>query len=111
MFSVNSYATIWKVNDRKSNYTVCQMSTSKKNSQTGRYETDFSDNKVRFVGKAHQQMPQEGQRIKILNCGVSNYYDKEKKVTYVTYVVFDYTLDGETPTMTPAFEEDLPFIF
>lgn len=110
MFGVGSYATIWKV-ENKGNYDICQISTNKKNKETGLYEVDFSD-RVRFVGKAHGQHPQEKQKIKILNCGVTNKYDKERKKMYYNLVVFDYELDGQQPQQASnAIEEDLPFIF
>lgn len=108
MFQNNTYAKIWSVED-KGNYTVCQISTSKKDKQTGKYETDFAD-KVRFVGKAHGQKPQAEQKIKLLNTAVSNHYDKERKKTYYSFVVFDYELDEQTATYNNAVEEDLPFI-
>ena len=57
MFGVGSYATIWKV-ENKGNYDVCQLSTQKKNKETGAYETDFAEQGVRFVGKAHGFHPQ-----------------------------------------------------
>lgn len=109
MFGVGNYATIWKV-ENKGNYDVCQISTQKKNKETGLRETDFSD-RVRFVGKAHGQHPQAMQRIKITNCGVNNWYDKENKKLYYTLVVFDYELAGEQPQASNTIEEDLPFIF
>lgn len=110
MFSVNSYMKVWEVED-KGNYTICQISSSKKNQQTGQYETDFSA-KVKFVGKAHFKHPIAGQNIKILNCGVSNKYDKEKKTLYTNYVVFDCECDNETNTTNTAMtlnEDELPF--
>lgn len=107
MFSVDSYAKIWKVKEVKDNYTVCEISTSRKN-KDGKYETDFSDGRVRFVGKAHRQRPLEGQKIKILACGVSSFYDKEKKKSFNTFVVFDYVLDTPVEELKPI-DEDLPF--
>ncbi len=108
MFQNDTYAKIWSVED-KGNYTDCQISTSKKNKQTGAYETDFAD-RVRFIGKAHNLKPQKGQRIKLLNTAVSNHYDKEKKKTYYTFVLFDYALEDKTAQYSTP-EEDLPFIF
>lgn len=110
MFGTGSYATIWKV-ENKGNYDVCQLSTQKKNKETGNYETDFAEQGVRFVGKAHGFHPQEKQRIKITNCGVTNKYNKETKRKYYTFVVFDYELVGEQPQASNTIEEDLPFIF
>lgn len=109
MFCVGNYAKIWQVED-KGNFTLCQISTSKKNKETKEYEVDFSD-KVRFVGKAHGQHPQAGQKIKITNCGVTNKYDKEKKKMYIQYLIFDYELCGQQPQASNTIEEDLPFIF
>lgn len=115
MFSNEAYAKIKSV-DNKGNYSVCKISTSKKNKATGKYETDFVAN-VRFVGDAHNQRPMADQRIKITNCGVSNCYTKDEKLEFPkspSYVVFGYELqdsNGAT-TVTPIIEvEDgeLPF--
>lgn len=109
MFSNNAIAIIWEVVD-KGNYAECQISTSKKNITTGKYETDFKA-KVRFVGKAYRQRPQAQQKIKITSCGVSNKYDNEKQKLYTNFVIFDYELvvpDGQM--ITTDIEEDLPFL-
>ena len=110
MFGANNYAKIWEVKEVKDKYTVCSVSTSKKDKQTGRYVQDFSDGKVRFVGKAHRQKPQAEQNIKIIDCGVSVIYNKEKNKTYTNFVIFDYELSNPDSTVSPI-EEDLPFIF
>lgn len=92
----DTYAKIWNI-DRKEKYSVVELSVSKKNKETGQYETDFSSKFVRFVGNAHQQLinMQGDERIKIKSGDVSNHYDKEKKITYTNYVVFEFELaDG-----------------
>ena len=81
MFSVNSYAKIKSITETKEKYTIAKISISQKNKMTNKYETDFVAN-VRFVGNAHLQRPMEGQRIKILNCGVSNCYTKDEKLEF-----------------------------
>jgi hypothetical protein len=110
MFSNGSYAKIWEV-DRKEKYTDCKITISKKNPQ-GKYETDFSS-KVRFLGKAHGFNPQPEQRIKILSCGTTNKFDKEKRVLYTNHFIFDYELEGnERATATPSFadlDDECPF--
>lgn len=109
MFSNNSIAKIWGVQD-KGNFAVCQISTSKKNNETGRYDTDFRQ-RARFVGKAYRQHPQKDQKVRITSCGVTTAYDKEKGKEYINFIVFDYELvlpDGKT--MTTDIEEDLPFL-
>lgn len=91
MFSTGSYAHIWKLED-KGNYHVAQMSTSKKNNETGEYEKDWNDNFVRLVGTAHNQAKtlDTSKNVKIGRCGVSNNYSKEKNTTYTNYVVFNF---------------------
>jgi hypothetical protein len=112
MFSVNSYAKIKEVED-KGNYSVCKISISKKNKQSGKYETDFVG-KVRFVGQAHLQRPLKDQRIKITSCGVSNCYIKDDKLEFLntpTYTVFAYELqdnDGAISSDRPILEEIQP---
>lgn len=91
MFSTGSYAHIWKLED-KGNYHVAQMSTSKKNNDTGEYEKDWNDSFVRLVGTAHNQVKtlDTSKNVKIGRCGVSNYYNKEKNTTYTNYVIFNF---------------------
>jgi hypothetical protein len=101
MFGVNSYAKIKSV-ESKGSYSVCKISISKKDKQSGTYETTFMA-KVRFVGKAHNQRPLENQRIKILSCGVSNCYVQDNELKFATvpnYVIFDYELQGDMPQNT-----------
>lgn len=97
MFGNEVYAKIKSV-ENKGNYSVCKISTSKKNKTTNKYETDFVG-KVRFVGQAHLQRPLDGQRIKLISCGVSNCYTKDDKLEFLnspTYVVFAYELQDDT---------------
>lgn len=73
------------------NFTKVQLSISKKNKETGNYETDFSGF-VNFVGHAHNKAAKinEGDRVKIGNCDVTTKYNKDKKITYTNYAVFDF---------------------
>lgn len=107
MFSTGSFAKIWESTD-KGNYHECKLSTSVKNRQTGEYETDFQGF-VRFVGKAHGQMPLPNQRIKITSCGVTRRYDKTAKREYTNFLVFEYELQGderERARMVPCDGDD-----
>lgn len=91
MFANGSYAKLWKIEPVEGkNYYHGQISTSRKN-QNGEYETDFSANFVNFVGKAAETASKlkNGDRIHVVNCGVTNSYDKEKKVTYTNYTIFE----------------------
>ena len=102
-FRKDAYAKVWKVED-KGNYSICQVSISKKNKETNQYEVEFQDGFVRFVGKAHEDIkamgiPERGGlSIKITACDVTNTYVKEKGKTYVNYVVFGF----ETPDGVPS---------
>ncbi len=116
MFGNDVYAKIKSV-EVKENYSVCKISTSKKNKTTGKYETDFVSS-VRFVGNAHNQRPMADQRIKITSCGVTNCYTKGDKLEFTKspqYVVFGYELQDSngTPTTAQPFIEvdssELPF--
>ena len=106
-FGNGQFMKIWEVAD-KGNYAEVSMSSSKKNKQTGEYETDFSSKYVRFVGNAKLQNPMKGQRIKITECSVTNVYQKNGEKQFLknpSYVVFAYELqqDGAQPnTYVPS---------
>jgi len=111
-FRVDSFAKVWEVED-KGNYSEAKISISKKNKQTNQYETDFQS-KVRLVGQAHTCKVKANDRIKIKACDVSNKYDKEKKITYTNYVIFEIETDSEQPKSIavedlPKVEDTLPF--
>lgn len=92
MFSVGSYLKIWGVND-KGNYAEVECSSSKKNKQTEKYETDFSSKFVRFIGEAYSKRPQKDERVKITNCAVQNVYEKDGQKQYLKnpyYLVYDF---------------------
>ena len=118
MFSNNSYVKIKSVED-KGNYSVCKISSSRKNKTNNQFETDFVAN-VRFVGDAHKQRPMADQRIKITSCGVTNCYTKDGKLEFnkaPTYCVFGYELQADSPnspnaivsTIDPIVDSELPF--
>ena len=118
MFGNGNYLTIWEVED-KGNYAVVSVSSSKKNKQSGKYYTDFSSKYVRFVGDAYNCRPQKGQRIKIVDCGVSNVYMDNGEKVYMknpNYCVFKYELQddngassSEPMRLEPITDEMLPF--
>lgn len=93
MFGPNNYMKVWKITKpEKGNYYEVEGSTSRKN-QDGMYETDFSSKFIRFVSKAREAIDNgeltDGDRCKIVNCGVSNSYNKETKKSYTNFVVFE----------------------
>lgn len=122
MFANGSYATIWEIKREETNYADVKISTSKKN-KDGKYEQDFGGI-VRFVGDAKAVVvgKQPKDRIKIVECAISNKYDGEKKTTYWNPVVFKCEdANGGSATVktakvetisTPADDmmgQDLPF--
>ena len=124
-FRNGTYAKVWKL-ENKGKYMVAEMSTSKKNKDTDKYETDWSNKFVRLVGTAAKQAEslQDGASVKIGECDVTNNYDKEKKITYTNYVIFNFhEEDGNKgnpkpeqtsskPVATPVTieeDDDLPF--
>ena len=90
-FRQGAYEKIWKIED-KGNYHVAQMSISRKNKDTGVYDTEWQNNFVRLVGTAHQQIATMdiSRNVKIGSCDVTNKYDKDKNTTYTNYVVFNF---------------------
>lgn len=90
--SYSTLATFWKVQRVADNGKTCdvQISISKKNKQSGEYETDFSGF-VKFCGEnlvKFAQSLQEKDKIDIESFELTNKYDKEKKVTYYNVSVF-----------------------
>lgn len=113
MFSNNSYAKLWEIKEIKDKYSNVRISTSTKNKETGEYEDDFNGF-ARMVGQAHQQLQymSERDRFKIIRCGVSNKYDKEKKTTYWNCVVFEIEVvdPDDAPDSIEKLEQENPFI-
>lgn len=114
MFSNGSYATIWARED-KGNYSLMEMSTSRKDKESGEYKTDFSSKFVRFVGSAHKKASKyelgRQSRIKIESCGVTTEKGKDGK-WYTNFIVFDYSRDesnnksGATDEYDGDYDED-----
>lgn len=101
-FRENSYATIWQVKTVSETLTNARISISRKNKQTGEYETDFSGF-VSFVGTSAASKAanlKEKDRIKLLKTDVTNKYDKDKDVAYTNYKVFDFSTQDEMETQS-----------
>lgn len=119
-FKNGAYATVWTVEPVSDTMTKSRISTSKKNKQTGEYETDFSGF-VRFVGAnaaSAARNLREKDRIKLGEVEVSNRYDKEAQKEYTNFTVFTFDLADSHNTSAPApaaaeekteETEDLPF--
>ena len=98
-FKTGGFAKVWKSED-KGNYSVVDISTSKKNTKSGEFETDFSNKFVRFIGKAHTDIKNlaDGSKIKLGDIEVTNSYNKETKVNYTNFMVFSFEVAEGTTT-------------
>lgn len=112
MFSAGSYAKIWEIKAINEKYSDIRISTSKKDKNTGEYSQDFGGF-VRMVGQAHSQMQylNEGDRFKIVRCGVENSYNKEKKTTFNNFIIFEIESDEALASSgASAADEENPFL-
>ena len=96
-FRKEAFATIWSVESTSDTLTKARISISRKNKQTGEYDTDFSGF-VSFVGTAAAKKAaglKEKERIRLGDVDVTNKYDKEKNVTYTNYKIFSFETQNE----------------
>lgn len=101
-FGKNNYAKVWEVDRKSDTLTKLRISTSRKNKKTEEYETDFSGF-IACVGTAcagKAAKLKSGDRIQIGDCDVTNRYDKEKKVTYTDFKVFNFEVSGGNSNAT-----------
>ena len=111
MFSAGSYATVWGTATDDNGRIKVDMSTSRKDKETGQYVTDFSSRYVNFIGDAKPlaETLQRGDRIRIDECGVSNGYNKETQKGYTNFFVFKAEqVERRRPAEENA-DEDVPF--
>lgn len=96
-FRTGSYATIWSVDPVSDVQTKARISVSRKNKQSGEYETEFSGF-VSFFGTAAAKKAaclKEKDRIKIGDCDVKTHYDKERNITYYNFNIFSFEPQGD----------------
>ena len=93
-FRQGSFATIWQIEPVKDTITKAKITTSKKNKNTGEYETDFSGF-VTFLGTAVASKAaklKEKNRIKLGEVDVTRKWDKEKQKEYINFNVFAFEM-------------------
>ena len=90
-FRNNAYAKVWETRPGNGNYSEARISISKKDKNTGEYNTEFSG-WVRLIGNAHQKVNtiKNGDNVQLGDVDVTNRYVKDKNTTYVNYAVFDF---------------------
>ena len=103
-FKNGAYATVWGVEHFSDTMTKVNLSTSRKDKQTGQYETDFSGF-VAFVGATNATKAtvlKERDRIKLGDVEVSTKYDKERNKTYTNFTVFSFEMADGSQAAAPA---------
>lgn len=104
-FRQGAFARIWSVND-EGKYSTANVSVSRKNKDTGKYDVEFSDGYVRLVGSAHEAAKElglptreefdsqsdKGVSVKISSCDVTNNYDTKTKKLYTNCVIFGFEI-------------------
>lgn len=104
-FRQGAFARIWSVND-EGKYSTANVSVSKKNKETGKYDVEFSDRYVRLVGSAHETAKKlglptreefdatsnKGVSVQISSCDVTNKYDAKTEKLYTNYVIFGFEI-------------------
>lgn len=96
-FRKEAFATIWSVESTSDTLTKARISISRKNKQTGEYDTDFSGF-VSFVGTAAAMKAaglKEKDHIRLGDVDVTNKYVKEKNITYTNYKIFSFETQNE----------------
>ena len=105
-FRNDSYARVWQVED-KGKYSTARVTISRKDKNSGTYNTEFSDGYVRLVGQAHTALQgvqideKKGISVKISSCDVTNVYTApDGKVSYTPhYTIFGLEIqDGGNKT-------------
>lgn len=93
-FRKEAFATIWSVESTSDTLTKARISISRKNKQTGEYDTDFSGF-VSFVGTAAAKKAavlKEKDRIRLGDVDVTNKYDKERNTTFTNFKIFSFEM-------------------
>lgn len=113
-FRSGSYASVFSVKKGNGKYYDVNITTSRKDKNTGNYNTDFRGF-ARFIGNAANTIAQyDGKngtpicRIKLGDIEVTNSYNKEKNITYTNYVVFSCEIaDNKTQGNTAQNQRDI----
>lgn len=101
-FRVGSYATVWSVEPKTDTWTKINITVSRKNKDTGEYDTEFRGFVDCFgtaVAKKASSLT-SGDRIKLGDVDVKTSYDKQKEILYTNFQLFNFELvsneSGET---------------
>ena len=103
-FRKNAFAKIWEIKAGNGNYADARISISEKKKGTDDYVQTFGGF-VRFAGDAANGI-EGGMRVKLGDVDVTNSYNKEKKVTYTNFVVFNWEPVESNGSSAPAAAPD-----
>lgn len=103
-YKSGSYCKIWSIESINDKNTKLRGSISRKNKQTGQYETDWSGFISVFGEDAAKRAAalKEGDTIKLGDVDVSSRYDKEQKREYITFKCFGFEKDTKSPAKKPV---------
>ena len=93
-FRSGAYATVWEIQPMSDTFTKGRISITRKNKDTGEYETQFSGF-VMFAGTGAASKAaklKEKDRIKLGDTDVTTKYNKEKNVTYTNFKIYDFEM-------------------
>lgn len=123
-FRTGAFCKLWTIEPVRDTITKSRASISKKNKNTGEYESEF-DGFIAFVGTAAASKAarlKEGDRIRLGDVDVTRRYDKEKQKEYINFNVYSFEMadsraSSATPTVTntepvdsgEVETDDLPF--
>lgn len=104
-FRKGAYAKCWSIEPKSQAWAKVKLSTSRKDKDTGEYETDFSGF-VDFFGTACVQKlsrHKDGDRIILDDVEVTTKYDKEKDIQYTNFKCFSFNEieDGDNKSSPP----------
>lgn len=82
--------------------TKVRASNSRKNKDTGEYDTEWSGY-ITFAGDAHRKLRSVGlkEKVQIIDCDVTTKYDEVKRIQYTNYMVWDIAV-GEPKDNAPV---------
>lgn len=109
-FRNGAYAKVWSVEEKSPTMAKVNISVSKKNKQTGEYETEFSGF-VDFVGtmnSAKAMKLSRGDRVKLGDVDVVTVRDEKRGAYFTNYKVFSFEpQDGSDSSSSKPSKPDM----
>lgn len=110
-FRTGAFCKLWTIEPVRDTITKSRASISKKNKNTGEYESEF-DGFIAFVGTAAASKAarlKEGDRIRLGDVDVTRRYDKEKQKEYINFNVYSFEMaDSRTSAAPPTITNTEP---